>query len=74
MDNALQTTYDPPGDLAFSTTYYWQVDTYDGGTKYPGEPWSFTTRAENIIKVACCGDSITAGNGITNLSEKVKRL
>ena len=36
-------TYDP-GTLAQDTTYYWRVDEYDsGGTKYPGEVWSFTT-------------------------------
>lgn len=36
-------SFDPPGDLALGVTYYWAVDCYDGGTVYPGSPWSFTT-------------------------------
>ncbi len=66
VDNTLQTTYDPPADLDFSTIYYWQVDTYDGAAKHVGQPWSFATRPENVIKVACIGDSITYGAGITD--------
>ncbi|HPC63924.1 MAG TPA: sialate O-acetylesterase [Anaerohalosphaeraceae bacterium] len=65
LDNALQTTYDP--DLAYSTTYYWQVDAYEGTIKHPGRIWSFTTRPEHIIKVACVGDSITYGYGIPDI-------
>jgi hypothetical protein len=36
-------SYDPPGDLAFGTTYYWAVDSNDAGTIYAGDDWSFTT-------------------------------
>jgi unsaturated rhamnogalacturonyl hydrolase len=36
-------SYDPPGYLAAETTYYWAVDSNDGGTIYPGDDWSFTT-------------------------------
>ena len=32
------------GPLAENTTYSWQVIGYIGGTPYPGEVWSFTTR------------------------------
>jgi len=36
-------TYDP-GTLAKGTTYYWRIDEYNsGGTKYPGNVWSFKT-------------------------------
>ncbi len=36
-------TYEP-GTLALDTTYYWRIDEYNsGGTKFPGNVWSFTT-------------------------------
>ncbi len=43
-------SYDPPGDLAEVTTYYWAVDCNDNGTIYTGDPWSFTTEG------GYCGD------------------
>jgi hypothetical protein len=36
-------TYDPPGDLEYATTYHWAVDSNDSGTIYAGDDWSFTT-------------------------------
>lgn len=40
------TTYDPPGDLANNTTYYWQIIAKDNrGGVTPGSVWSFTTAA-----------------------------
>jgi hypothetical protein len=36
-------SYDPPGDLAEDTTYYWAVDCNDNGTIHTGDEWSFTT-------------------------------
>ena len=36
-------SYDPPSNLEFGTTYYWAVDSNDGGIIYPGDDWSFTT-------------------------------
>jgi hypothetical protein len=36
-------SYDPPGNLEYGATYYWAVDSNDGGTIYSGNSWSFTT-------------------------------
>ncbi|MBX7252642.1 MAG: IPT/TIG domain-containing protein [Candidatus Promineofilum sp.] len=36
-------TYDPPGDLAYHTTYYWQIVARDEFNERPGQVWSFTT-------------------------------
>jgi hypothetical protein len=51
-------TYDPPGHLAFGTTYYWRVDEVEAaGTVHAGAVWSFTVeplarRIENIVATA----------------------
>ncbi|MEN6307324.1 MAG: hypothetical protein ABFD91_06160 [Anaerohalosphaeraceae bacterium] len=39
------TSYDPAGDLALYTTYYWRVDTTNPATAetFRGQVWSFTT-------------------------------
>jgi endonuclease/exonuclease/phosphatase family metal-dependent hydrolase len=37
------TTYDPPGDLAHGTTYYWQVTARGPGGTASGAVWSLTT-------------------------------
>jgi uncharacterized repeat protein (TIGR01451 family) len=37
------TSYDPPGELAYDTTYYWQIVADDGnGGLTPSPVWSFT--------------------------------
>ncbi|NIP24844.1 MAG: hypothetical protein GWN67_07895, partial [Phycisphaerae bacterium] len=36
-------TYDPPGDLVASTTYYWRIDEVNGPDIVTGDVWSFTT-------------------------------
>lgn len=41
-----ETTFDPPGDLDFETTYYWIVDVANGD---PGPVWSFTTYPETPV-------------------------
>ncbi len=38
-------SYNPPGDLAEGTDYYWAVDSNASGTVTVGEDWSFTTYA-----------------------------
>ncbi|MDX2177744.1 MAG: hypothetical protein SF028_14880 [Candidatus Sumerlaeia bacterium] len=49
-DLGLVTTYDPPGNMAYSTTYYWQIVPYDADGSATGAPiWSFTTEASPVI-------------------------
>lgn len=60
--NVLTNTHDPfgAGDMATDTTYYWQVDIYEGATKYDGVRWNFTTEGvpaitsdpENVVVAA----------------------
>jgi hypothetical protein len=41
-----ETTYNPPGDLAYSTVHYWKIVTKDDrGGETAGPVWSFTTEA-----------------------------
>jgi hypothetical protein len=42
------TCYDPPGSLAYSTTYYWRVDARNSGGTTTGTVWSFTTGAQPV--------------------------
>ncbi len=52
-NNAVYTnSYNPPGDLAEGTVYYWAVDCNDNGKMYTGDSWSFTTEG------GYCGDGI----------------
>ncbi len=45
--NSNVTTYDPPSDLDYETTYYWRVDPIESGsTVHTGSVWSFTTEPE----------------------------
>jgi len=37
-----QASYDPPGLLDFSQTYYWRIDEVNGVDIWPGEVWRFT--------------------------------
>ena len=44
-DNQTASSYDPPGTLEFSTTYYWQIVAYDEyGASTSGPIWDFTTK------------------------------
>ncbi len=39
------TTYDPPGQMAFDTLYYWHIDEVNGATTWQGDEWEFRTLA-----------------------------
>ena len=62
-----KTTYDP-GTLAKGTTYYWRIDEYNsGGTKYPGDVWSFKTMPDIPISDPdlLCWWKLDEGEGTT---------
>ena len=46
--NQAGTSFDPPGELEFATTYFWRIDEVTASGTYKGEVWRFTTRAENV--------------------------
>ncbi|KKK47787.1 hypothetical protein LCGC14_3151660, partial [marine sediment metagenome] len=50
VSNELVTTYDPPGDLAWETRYYWTVDSYGDTIKHEGNTWTFITKPDLYLK------------------------
>lgn len=61
------TTYDPPGDMAFSTKYYWQVIPYNSGGDAQNCPtWYFTTR-ENPVKPLTYTQNFDSGTILSNI-------
>ncbi|HPJ63768.1 fibronectin type III domain-containing protein, partial [Lentimicrobium sp.] len=52
VDLGLVTTYDPAGDMDYSTTYYWKVVPYnDNGDATDCATWSFTTGPDPTVTV-----------------------
>jgi len=46
VGNQTPSSYDPPGDLAFSTAYYWRIVAKDDqGGESTGPVWTFTTES-----------------------------
>jgi len=43
--NQTATSYNPPGDLAISTAYYWRIDEVNGCDTFGGDVWSLTTQS-----------------------------
>jgi hypothetical protein len=77
-------TYDPPGTLNFTQTYYWRVDEVNApptSTVYPGSVWSFTTEpvASQISNISTTASSYmlnmeptktTDGSGINTANDQ----
>lgn len=43
IGNQAEASYDPPGDLAAGTTYYWHIDEHNAAGVTPGPLWQFAT-------------------------------
>ncbi|MHC4644646.1 MAG: LamG domain-containing protein [Planctomycetota bacterium] len=57
--------YDPPGDLDFSTTYYWRIDEVNGPNTWKGNLWQFTVANFIIVDDMESYDAIpSSGNEI----------
>jgi len=72
MGNQAGTTYDPTGDLAPLTTYYWRIDEVDDEDNVTtGDVWSFTTRRQTYyIGATHTGDY--SGSDRSNLMTPVE--
>jgi Tol biopolymer transport system component len=66
-----QDSYDPPGDLNLSTTYYWWIDEVnDAGPppdKWPGVLWSFNTIRGQAHTPSPADDAVIPGDTLTYL-------
>ena len=62
------TSHDPPGELSYNTTYYWQIVEVNEAEAVPawtGEVWSFSTQEFELIEgFETYDDDIDAGTTI----------
>jgi parallel beta-helix repeat protein len=68
--NQTETTYDPPDNMDYDTTYYWQIKAWDNhGACTEGLIWVFTTEEPPLPDLNCDGslswEDVTPGSIVT---------
>jgi len=66
IDDEEAILYDPPGDLAYGTTYVWRVDTKNEEGTTTGNQWEFTTVDLELEIVLAKGNNLLGTLQITN--------
>jgi|GEM_PF-343605 len=67
-DLGVATLYNPSGDLAYATTYFWKVVAYNNGGDATGcATWSFTTENEPVILPPDCATLLSPANSATDV-------
>ena len=57
--NQASLSYDPPGDLAYDTPYYWRIDSVNGAGATAGDVWTLSTEsAPDTPPVITSGPSV----------------
>jgi len=65
------TSYDPPGDMNYTTPYYWKVVPYNGfGDQTTGSIWSFTTAGAPLTGTKTIGP----GGNYISFTEAINAL
>ncbi len=66
--NQTANSYDPPGNMAYGTTYYWRIDEVSASTTTPGPVWAFTTEAGSLRLITSFSDIDLSGNMVYTLN------
>ncbi len=67
-ENQVASSYNPPGDLEYDTTYYWMIVATNGDGDTTGSVWSFTTEDAPLPGVP---QLQSPANNATNLAPEV---
>ncbi|RPJ39694.1 MAG: hypothetical protein EHM35_01715 [Planctomycetaceae bacterium] len=61
-----------PGPLEPGATYYWAVDELDGGSRYEGSVWSFTTFSDGGVKAEYFSNVTLSGKpAVTQIEDQI---